>query len=74
MKRKILWIEIVSTILALLILFVVSSIYVNNQNHKTAEDELNSYSNISLHTIHPTNQANLNFSQPFLIEKYCIEK
>ena len=43
MKRKILWIEIVSTILALLILFVVSSIYVNNQNHKTAEDELNSY-------------------------------
>ena len=47
MKRKILWIEIVSTILALLILFVVSSIYVNNQNHKTAEDELNSYSNIA---------------------------
>ena len=42
MKRKILWIEIVSTILALLILFVVSSIYVNNQNHKTVEDELNS--------------------------------
>ncbi len=47
MKRKILWIEIVSTILALLILFVVSSIYVNNQNHKTAKDELNSYSNIA---------------------------
>jgi len=47
MKRKILWIEIVSTILALLILFIVSSIYVNNQNHKTAEDELNSYSNIA---------------------------
>ena len=47
MKRKILWIEIVSTILALLILFVVSSIYVNNQNYKTAEDELNSYSNIA---------------------------
>ena len=47
MKRKTLWIEIVSTILALLILFVVSSIYVNNQNHKTAEDELNSYSNIA---------------------------
>ena len=47
MKRKILWIEIVSTILALLILFIVSSIYVNNQNNKTAEDELNSYSNIA---------------------------
>ena len=47
MKRKILWIEIVSTIFALLILFVVSSIYVNNQNYKTAEDELNSYSNIA---------------------------
>ena len=47
MKRKILLIEIVSTILALLILFVISSIYVNNQNYKTAEDELNSYSNIA---------------------------
>ena len=47
MKRKILWIEIVSTILALVILFVVSSVYVNNQNYKTAEDELNSYSNIA---------------------------
>ena len=47
MKRKILWIEIVSTILTLLALFIVSSIYVNNQNYKTAEDELNSYSNIA---------------------------
>ena len=47
MKRKILWIEIVSTILALVILFVVSSVYFNNQNYKTAEDELNSYSNIA---------------------------
>lgn len=47
MKRKILLIEIVSTILALLILFIVSSVYVNNQNYKTAEDELNSYSNIA---------------------------
>ena len=47
MKRKILCIEIVSTILTLLVLFVVSSIYVNNQNYKTAEDELYSYSNIA---------------------------
>ena len=47
MKRKILWIEIISTILTLLVLFIVSSIYVNNQNYNTAEDELNSYSNIA---------------------------
>ena len=30
-----------------MVLFVVSSIYVNNQNYKTAEDELNTYSNIA---------------------------
>lgn len=47
MKRKILWIEIVSTILTLLVLFIVSSIYMNNQNYKTAENELYSYSNIA---------------------------
>ena len=47
MKRKILWIEIVSTILTLLALFIVSSIYVNNQNYNTAKDELNSYSNVA---------------------------
>lgn len=47
MKRKILLIEIISTILTLLVLFVVSSVYVNNQNYKTAEDELNSFSNIA---------------------------
>lgn len=47
MKRKILLIEIISTILTLLISYTVSSIYVNNQNYKTAEDELHSYSNIA---------------------------
>lgn len=47
MKQKILWIEIVSTILTLLVLLVVSSVYVNNQNYKTAENELYSYSNIA---------------------------
>lgn len=55
MKRKILWIEIISTILTLLVLFVVSSIYVNNQNYKTAEDELYSYSNIACEVFDGTN-------------------
>jgi len=47
MKRKILWIEIVSTILTLLVVFIISSVYVNKQNYKTVEEELYSYSNIA---------------------------
>lgn len=47
MKRKILWIEIVSTILTLLVLFIVFSIYVNKQNYKIVKNELNSYSNVA---------------------------
>ena len=47
MKRKIIFIEIISTILTVLVLFAVSCIYINNQNHKTAEDELLTYSNIA---------------------------
>ncbi len=59
MKQKILLIEIVSTILALLILFVVSSVYVNNQNYKTAEDELNSYSNMACEVFDGDNFSDL---------------
>ena len=47
MKRKIIFIEIISTILTVLVLFAVSCIYINNQNHKTAEDELLTYSSIA---------------------------
>lgn len=47
MKRKIILIEIISTILTMLILFVISSIYVNNHNKATAKEELLSYSNIA---------------------------
>ena len=47
MKRKIILIEIISTVITVLVLFAVSCIYINNQNHKTAEDELLTYSNIA---------------------------
>ena len=47
MKRKIIFIEIISTILTLIILLIVSSIYINNHNNNTAKDELLSYSNIA---------------------------
>ena len=47
MKRKIILIEIISTILTVLILFAVTSIFINKQNYKTAEDEIKNYSNIA---------------------------
>ena len=55
MKRKIIFIEIISTILTVLVLFAVSCIYINNQNHKTAEDELLTYSNIACEIFDGTN-------------------
>ena len=47
MKRKIILIEIISTILTVLILFAVTSFFINKQNYKTAEDEIKNYSNIA---------------------------
>ena len=55
MKRKILYIEIFSTIWTLLVLFIVSLIYVNNQNYNTAEDELYSFSNVACEMFDGTN-------------------
>ena len=55
MKRKIILIEIISTVITVLILFAVSCIYINNQNHKTAEDELLTYSNIACEIFDGTN-------------------
>lgn len=55
MKRKILWIEIISTIITVLVLFAVSCFYINNQNHKTAEDEILTYSNIACKIFDGTN-------------------
>ena len=55
MKRKIILIEIISTIITVLVLFAVSCIYINNQNHKTAEDELLTYSNIACEIFDGTN-------------------
>lgn len=55
MKRKIILIEIISTVITVLVLFAVSCIYINNQNHKTAEDELLTYSNIACELFDGTN-------------------
>ena len=55
MKRKILCIEIISSILTLFVLFIVSCIYVNNQNYDTAKNELYSYSNIACEVFDGTN-------------------
>ena len=55
MKRKIILIEIISTVITVLMLFAVSCIYINNQNHKTAEDELLTYSNIACEIFDGTN-------------------
>ena len=55
MKRKIKLIEIISTVITVLVLFAVSCIYINNQNHKTAEDELLTYSNIACELFDGTN-------------------
>lgn len=55
MKRKILCIEIISSVLTLLVLFIVSCIYVNNQNYDTAKNELYSYSNIACEVFDGTN-------------------
>lgn len=55
MKRKIVWIEITSIILALLVLFSISIIYIDNQNHKNAKKELNSYTNIACEVFDGTN-------------------
>lgn len=55
MKRKILCIEIISSILTLFVLFIVSCVYVNNQNYDTAKNELYSYSNIACEVFDGTN-------------------
>ena len=55
MKRKIILIEIISTVITVLVLFAVSCIYINNQNHKTAEDELLTYSNLACELFDGTN-------------------
>ena len=55
MKRKIILIEIVSTIITVLVLFAVSCVYINNQNYKTAEDELLTYSNFACEIFDGTN-------------------
>lgn len=47
MKHKIILIEIISILLTVIVLFLASSIYINNQNYKTAQDEVLTYSNIA---------------------------
>lgn len=65
MKRKILWIEIVSTTLALLVLFSISLVYINKQNYKTAKDELHSYTNIACEIFDGTNFEEVKKVIPF---------
>ena len=55
MKRKIISIEIISTFITVLVVFLVSCFYINRQNYKTAEDELLTYSNnVSLPNLFPS--------------------
>lgn len=55
MKKKIILIEIISMILTLIILFLVSSFYITDQNYQTAKDELLTYSNIACEIFDGTN-------------------
>lgn len=47
MKKKIILIEILSTVLTLIVLFVVSSVYISGQNKNIAKNELLSYANVA---------------------------
>lgn len=55
MKQKIFWIEIVTTIISLIILFIVSLLYIKNQNYDNAKSELNSYIQIASEVFDGTN-------------------
>lgn len=55
MKKKIIWIEIVSIIFTLFILLTISTVYVNHQNYKTTQIELQNYSNMTCEVFDGTN-------------------
>ena len=55
MKRKIILIETICTIVIVVAIFIASSIYINKQNYKTAQDELSAYANIACEIFDGTN-------------------
>ena len=55
MKRKIILIETICTIVIVVAMFIASSIYINKQNYKTAQDELSAYANIACEIFDGTN-------------------
>ena len=62
MRRKIILIEIVSTIVIVLALFVVSVVYLNRQNYKNAEEEIKTYSSIACKLFDGTNFDEVKYS------------
>ena len=55
MKRKIILIETICSIVVVVAIFMASSIYINKQNYKTAQDELSAYANIACEIFDGTN-------------------